>query len=130
MPRSDIDHIISWKGRRGQARIGTQLTNEVQRIGQAWAERKDTERAFVDFVPIRLITITEVFVREIVREIVDHGQPYIDRAEKIVKGAKIDFIFASNVHTQALSVGDIVAHSIPVSSHTQIISHLTALIPE
>ena len=130
MARSDVDHIISWKGRRGQARIGTTITNEVQRIAQFWSERRDSEREFIDFIPMRLVTIIEVFFREIIREIVDNGQPYIDRAEKLVRGAKIDFIFASNVHVQKLSIGDIVAHSVPFSNPTQIISYMSGLIPD
>lgn len=130
MGRSDIEHIIGWKDRRGQARIGAQLTGEVDRISRAWVERKDIEHEFRDFVPMRLVTIIEVFVREIVREIVDYGDPYIERAETLVRGAKIDFIFASNVHKQKLSIGDIVAHSISVNNPTQIISSLSSLIPD
>ena len=85
---------------------------------------------FVDFIPIRLVTIIEVFVREVVREIVDHGQPYVDRAEKLAKGAKIDFAFASNLQGQKLSIGDLVAHAISVNNLSQIIAYFDGLIPD
>ena len=130
MAKSDVDQIIEWKDRRGDSRLGMELVHEVQRLQRLWGDRTEGVVDFADFIPIRLVTIIEVFVREVVREIVDHGQPYMDRSEKLAKGAKIDFVFASNLHGQKLSIGDLVAHTISVSNPALIISYFEGLIPD
>lgn len=130
MPTSVVDQIIEWKSRRGHPRLGLELTHEIERLRREWTAGKKSAEAFSDFIPMRIATIIEVFIREIVRELVDSGSPYVERAEKLAKGARIDFLFAMNLHGQKLSIGDLVAHSLSVSSMDQIISTFEELIPD
>ncbi|MGX5849979.1 lysozyme inhibitor LprI family protein [Mesorhizobium sp. PL10] len=130
MGKSDVDQIIEWKGRRGHSRLGVELVFEVERLQRLWISRAELAPEFFDFIPMRLVTIIEVFVREVIREIVDHGQPYLERSEKLVRGAKIDFIFASTLQGQKLSIGDLVAHTISINNPTQIIASFEGLIPD
>lgn len=130
MTVDDVEQILGWKTRRGQERLGTELYYELEGIQRLWAEKGETASEFADFVPIRIVTIIEVFIREVIRELVDHGQPYVDRAERLTKGTRIDFVFASHVHSRKLSIGDIVAHSISINNPTQIISYFSILIPD
>jgi uncharacterized protein YecT (DUF1311 family) len=107
-----------------------ELSSAVECLEHAWQAMPEQATVFTDFIPMRLVTLIEVFVREVIREIVDHGSPYLDRAEKLTKGARIDFVFASNLQGQKLSIGDLVAHSISVSSPTSIIAAFEGLIPD
>ncbi len=130
MTVNEVEQILSWKNRRGQERLGAELHYEISNLRRLWEEKGEVSIDFADFIPMKLVTIIEVFIREIVRELVDYGQPYIDRAEKLTKGSRIDFIFASHVHSRKLSIGDIVAHSISVNNPTQLISYFVTLIPD
>ncbi|TPI53357.1 DUF1311 domain-containing protein [Mesorhizobium sp. B3-1-7] len=131
MAKSGIHQIIDWKDRRGPARIGFEVVSEAEQLRDRWHRKLKAEVEFSDFVPIRLVTIIEVFVREILREIVDYGQPYFDRAERFTRGgAKIDFDFLSNLQGKKISVGDLVGHSVSVNNPTQIISNFETVIPD
>jgi uncharacterized protein YecT (DUF1311 family) len=130
MTANEVEQILSWKNRRGQERLGAELHYEISGLRQLWREKSEASIEFADFVPMRLVTIIEVFIREIIRELVDYGQPYIDRAERLTKGSKIDFIFASHVHSRKLSIGDIVAHSVSVNNPTQLISYFVTLMQD
>jgi len=68
------------------------------------------------FIPIRLVTILEVFTRNWVAEIIDSGEPYTSRAAEIVKGSlKIDFALAQALVGKQVTFGELVAHDIPVN---------------
>jgi uncharacterized protein YecT (DUF1311 family) len=119
--RSMIDQILEWKQRRGRSKIGAELLWKVDDLFREWSQEGQTER-FADFVPIRLATIMEVYVRETVRELIDSDPKYVDRSEPLTKNIKFDFIMLKSLQGRRVSLGDIIAHSLPVSSLMHILS--------
>jgi uncharacterized protein YecT (DUF1311 family) len=57
------------------------------------------------------------------------GPEYFDRSEIILKETKFDFLVAKSLYGQRVTMGDIVAHSISVSSLEQIVSAYEKLLP-
>jgi hypothetical protein len=82
-----------------------------------------------DFVPIRLATIMEVYVRETVRKLIDSDPKYMDRSEPLTKNIKLDFILLKSLQGRRVSLGDIIAHSLPISSLAHILSIYGTLLP-
>lgn len=69
------------------------------------------------FIVIRLVTALEVFTRDWVRELINVGDPYLERAGDLVKGTlKIDFALARSLVGQHVTLGDLVAHDIALNS--------------
>lgn len=130
MPSNTIDQIVEWKERRGRPRLGIELSNEIERLRTEWHSAKDAAASLSDFIPCRIVTVLEVFIREAIRELVDSGSPYTERAEKLTKGTRIDFLFLINTHERNLSIGDIVAHSISTHSFDRILATFEELIPD
>ncbi|MCB8819552.1 lysozyme inhibitor LprI family protein [Microvirga rosea] len=126
---SHVEQIVDWKERRGRSRLGFELIYHLESLKHHWEKASSTVEQFSDFVPMRIATILEVFSRETVRDIIDTGSPYLDRAESLFKNVKIDFWFATNLHGRRLSLGDIIAHSISVNDITQVTSVLEKLLP-
>jgi hypothetical protein len=93
----DPKQILAWKQRRGEPRIGIELTSSIEALQGLWDTRSDKSEYLAEFIPIRLVATIEAFVREAVREIVDEGPSFLERAEKLAKGAKIDFVFAHDL---------------------------------
>ncbi len=58
----------------------------------------------IQFVPIRLITILEVFLREVIAELVDAEEISFERVDKLVKGAKINLAFGGGKRAFAAEV--------------------------
>lgn len=123
-----IDKILEWKARRGRSSFSGELLSKVDELAHAW-EKIDPDEGFADFVPVRLCTIVEVYVRETVREVVDSSPTYLDRAEPLLKNAKFDFLIAKQLHGRRVTMGDIVAHSISASDLEHIISIYETLLP-
>jgi uncharacterized protein YecT (DUF1311 family) len=97
-------------------------------LKQFWEESKNDLSNFYDFIPIRIVTIIEVFIRELVRGIIDSGSPYIERAETLFKGIKLDFAFAISLHGRKVTIGDLIANSLSINNIDQITSIIETLI--
>lgn len=91
---------------------------EVGRLGDDWAAGKGPLAGAPDFVVIRLVTLLEVFMRSRLAELIDSGAPYLERAQSLIGGSglKIDFPLAAAISGKKISLGELVAHSIPCSS--------------
>jgi len=122
--------VIDWKHRRGEPRLGMEIDALLSDLAKTWSERESNAPYMMEFIPVRVVTAIEVFVREIVRELVDHGDPYFSNAVAIVKNAKIDLFFAKNLDGQKLSVGDFIAHSISLNTFETTMGILQKLIPD
>jgi len=124
-----VEQILDWKLRRGRYEAAWSLVLDVDELGQLWGSRIGAQCILVDFYPMRLVTILEVLFRETVREIVDSDPAMLERAAKLASWIKIDLLFAANLYGQKLSVGDLIAHSLPANSLDQIVSALETLLP-
>ncbi|QGG91522.1 DUF1311 domain-containing protein [Agrobacterium sp. MA01] len=130
MAKSDIENMLEWKKRRGQSGATFTLGYDLHRLGGLWEARKDDSAAFADFIPMRLVTLIEVFTREAIRELVDAGSPYLERAETLAKGAKFDFALLAGLQGRKVSVGDLIAHTVAVNEPGRIVAYLSTLVPD
>src|SRR5882672_7208576 len=94
---------------------------DIRRLRELWdSELKDIED--VDcWIPIRLVTMLEVFLRHWVERLVDFGAPYVERASKLKLDLKFDFAIVTSVHGKLVSLGQIVGHSVPASRFDAIV---------
>ena len=129
MRRSTYQQILDWNARRGgHRRLGIEL------IGQIDALRAEADAiaghapVHLQFVPIRLVTILEVFLREVIAELVDGDEVIFERAERLVRGTKIDLAFAAHVDRRELTIGDFVAHAVSLNGTAGIMSVMDTLI--
>lgn len=129
MRRSSYEQIIDWKNRRGdQPRLGMELVAQIQTLGETAKAVADAALLYTDFVPIRLVTTIEVFLRGVIAELVNSHETYFERGEKIAKGAKIDLAFAFHVNRRELTIGDFVAHAVSLNSVESVISVMDTLL--
>src|SRR3546814_898927 len=126
--RSAAKEILERKS-RGGTQFGRISLSHIRALQHMWEKHSNTSEDFSDLIPIKMVTLLEVFVRDAIRDIVDSGQTYIERAEKLSKGARIDLLFAAHLQGQRLSIGDLVSHTISVNNVSSIISSFDALIP-
>jgi len=129
MRRPSYDHIIKWKERRGdQARPGMALVHQIDSLCSGASIEAISTSEFLQFIPIRLVTLLEVFLRDVIAELVDGGDEYFQQAEKLVKGAKFDFAFAAHVNRHELTIGDFVAHAVSLNRVDAVFSALGTLL--
>lgn len=129
MKRSSYQQIIDWNERRGdRPRLGIELVGQIETLRVDVASLAELSSTFVEFIPIRLVTTLEVFLRGVISELVNGRDEYFERGEKLAKGAKIDLAFAAHVNRRELTVGDFVAHSVSLNSVDAVLSVLDTLL--
>lgn len=129
MTRSSYHQIINWNERRGDhSRLGFELALQVDALRADATPVTELSRTFVEFVPIRLVTTMEVFLRGVIAELINGREEYFERGEKLAKGAKIDLAFAAHVNRRELTIGDFVAHAVSLNSVDSILSVLNTLL--
>src|SRR3546814_10546392 len=95
--RSAAKEILERKS-RGGTQFGRISLSHIRALQHMWEKHSNTSEVFSDLIPIKMVTLLEVFVRDAIRDIVDSGQTYIERAEKLSKGDRIDLLFAAHLH--------------------------------
>lgn len=105
-------------------------------IAQIDALHADADRVatlaspYFEFIPIRLVTTLEVFVRGVIAELVNGGQQYFERGVRLAKNAKIDLAFAAHVDRRELTVGDFIAHAVSINNIEAVFSNFDTLFGE
>lgn len=131
MRRSSYQQIIDWNERLGDhPRLGMELVAQIDAMLTDVNTVAAVASTFVEFVPIRLVTTLEVFLRGVIAELVNGGQQYFERAERLAKGSKIDLTFAAHVDRRELTIGDFVAHAVSLNSIEAIVSSLDTLLDD
>lgn len=129
MRRSSYQQIIDWNQRRGDhPRLGMELVAQIDALHADVDPVAALASPFVEFVPIRLVTTLEVFLRGVIAELVNGGQQYFERGERLAKGSKIDLTFAAHVDRRELTIGDFVAHAVSLNSIEAVVSSLDTLL--
>jgi hypothetical protein len=112
--------ILALKMRRGDSH-STQIFSELGRLQTLWTELSSHQAASLsNYVPMRLVTLIEVFVRDSIRALVDYDDRYVKSAEKLLKSVKFDYELVVGLVGRNITLGDLVAHSISTNQPDQI----------
>jgi hypothetical protein len=111
-------------------RSGEMSTDGIDELLNRWNLTSKSLDGFTDFYPMRAVTLLEVFTRDWLGKLVDHGTPYVERAEKLMEksSAKLDFPVALALQGKRFSLGDLVAHSVPLNQFEQHSSAFSVLL--
>jgi hypothetical protein len=122
MARSPIE-IIAALARGPHHRFGHY---EISALKTEWERSRGTTQAFMDFVPIRLVTILEATIRAVVTEAVNHGDPYASRAISLIakwpSKVLVDALVA--IKDKRLTLGDLISHGFSSGRVSEIVSTL------
>jgi hypothetical protein len=98
-------------------------------LQKRWEVSASDPNATPDFFVIRTVTFLEVLARAWIAQLVDYGPPYVENAIPLAKNhLKFDFELVRAIQGRTITLGDIVAHSVPVNSFPQLIGHFGTLI--
>jgi uncharacterized protein YecT (DUF1311 family) len=94
---------------------------------EQWESTAKGEKCLTDYYVIRSVTILEVFTRRQISALIDHAREYAERAVELSKHFKIDFAIVRGIQGRTITLGDIVAHSIPLNSYGQVVGYFEIL---
>lgn len=100
----------------------------LESLQRDWQKNRDTPGCAPDFFVIRAVTLLEVFTRRNLADTTDHDRIFTDRAIEFSKHVKIDFALVRDIQGKTITLGDILAHSVPVNSFGQIVGYFETLL--
>ena len=124
--KPQITNIRSSAERRGPDSPTQRLMSQLSELHSLWKQEHDHQ--FLDFFPTRIVTIVEVYIKSIIKELVDTGTPYLDRCGPIMKPINIDIDYLAAISGKLITVGDLVSHTVSINNFEQIISNLTTIL--
>jgi uncharacterized protein YecT (DUF1311 family) len=100
----------------------------IESLQRDWQKNRDKPGATPDFYVIRAVTLMEVFTRRNLADTIDHDRTFTDRAIEFSKHVKIDFALVKDIQGKTITLGDILAHSVPVNSFGQVVGYFETLL--
>src|SRR5579863_9344675 len=104
----------------------------IRNLQRDWERSQEAAKPFMDFIPIRLVTIIETSVREAVVRAVDHGEPYTSRGLSLIAKSPAkavgDTLLA--IKKQRITLGHLASFGFPVGRMDEIIGALTTIFGE
>jgi uncharacterized protein YecT (DUF1311 family) len=126
MARDRVSELMSIKERAGRD-FSPPSEYDLTQLEITWHEKLKGISPADELVPIRIVTILEVFGRRWIGKLINFGAPYVERAAKLKVDVKYDFAIASSLQGGAVTLGDVVAHSVSLNAFEQYIAVFSAL---
>ena len=112
---------------RGRSPVRGEIA--IEDLRRDWERAGSAAQPFLDFVPIRLVTILENSVREVIGQAVDYGQPYASRGLTLIARfpAKAIVDTLPLMREERITLGDLASHGFSTGRMDEIIGALTTI---
>jgi hypothetical protein len=117
-----LQDILKIQSRARSRHIG--FSHDIQELQSLWDAKIASLDDFTDFIPVRLVTLLENAIRVAVKQLVDFGTPFSGRGINILARGSIkdSATLLAAIHTDQVSLGNLVAHSISTNDVGNVIS--------
>ena len=126
--RDIIQEIADVRQRRRFGSAMSELPLRLFALEQAFKKHDEAESELTRYFPVALIACVEGYFRMAIKDLIDAGEPYLTNAEKPASSIKLDFSVLRAVHGKAITVGELVAHSVQLSRLDHIETALSNLL--
>lgn len=126
--RDIIEEIAQVRHRRSFGIAMVELPIRLLALERAFREHDQKNKELTRYFPVALIACVEGYFRLAIKELIDAGEPYITNAERPASSIKLDFAVVRAIHGKAVTVGELVGHSVPLSRLEHIESSMSSLL--
>ncbi len=124
-----LAEIMATWARRHSAWTAERALSDLQRD---WENAGDAARPFMDFIPIRLVTILETSVRDVVARAVDSGEPFASRGLSLIAKFPTKSIVDSlpAIKEDRITLGALVSHAFSAGRMDEVFGSLRIVFGE
>jgi hypothetical protein len=126
--RDIIQEIADVRQRRRFGSAMAELPLRLFSLEHAFKKHDKSEKEVIRYFPVALIACVEGYFRMAIKDLIDAGEPFLSNAEKPASSLKLDFSVLRAVHGKAITVGELVAHAVPLSRLEHIESALSSVV--
>lgn len=126
--RDIIKEIAEARRRRRFDLPKAELVFRLFELERAFEDHDQRNAELTRYFPVALVACIEGYFRLAIKELIDAGEPYLTNAERLASSMKLDFRVVRAIHSKAVTVGELIAHSVPLSSLGHIESSMSSLL--
>lgn len=126
--RDIIQEIENVRKRRLHTSAMAELPLRLFALENAFKNRDPSQTELIRYFPVALIACIEGYFRAAIKDLIDSGEPYLTNSENLGASLKIDFALLRAVHGKAITVGELVAHGLPMSRLEHVDGALTGVL--
>ena len=123
-----INDIFAKQERRKTNLTSAEVYLRLTLLEYSYDYRNTEDKELLKYFPIAIVACLETFFRLSIKQIIDFGEPYLSNAESILPKTNIGFDVLKGLHGDAITIGDVISHSISVSNLGHIVSNLNNLL--
>lgn len=90
-------------------------------------DRSKYENEIAKYLPVGVIACLEGYFRLVISELIDYGPPYSDRVG-VLDDLRFDVSIVRAIHGRSVSLGEFIAHMLPLNSVEDVNRHMSALL--
>lgn len=129
MPKRDyVGEIAKLRSRtKWDSPLGD-VSIRLSQIENAFASRDRMPVEMLRYFPVAIVACLEAYCRAEIREVVDHGSPFTDRAAKLdTSKSSFDIELLRAIGTKAVTLGELTAHLLPLNNLADVNRHFSVL---
>jgi uncharacterized protein YecT (DUF1311 family) len=123
-----IEEIANVRGRRQFGSAMAELPFRLFDLEHSFKEYDKANTEIIRYFPVALIACLEGYFRMVIRELVDAGEPFLSNVEKPALSIKLDFAALRAIHGKEITVGELIAHALPLSRLEHVEGALSSLL--
>ena len=126
--RDIAKEIMEISSRRPSGNFYIELETRLSYLKKIYENRKNMEKELWRYFPISIVSCSEAFFRHAIKKLIDAGEPYLTNSKGLLDSRKTDFGILKALHGRSITIGDIVAHLVPINSLDQISKVMSGLL--
>jgi hypothetical protein len=126
--RDFISEIIEIRERRNSNSSYSETFSRLNSLNNAFNILPINDNELLKYFPIALVAAMEGGFRVMLTELIDHGSPFLDNCDKLLKNQKISFELIKALHGQRVSVGEFFSHVVSINKLPDINSIISTVI--
>ena len=119
-----VDELLAIRQRRKTNLPSFEIYFRLIWLEYAYENRDKSNKEMLRYFPIAIIACIETFFRLTIKQLIDHGEPYLTNSQSIMPKTNVGFEILKALHGQKVTIGDIISHSISLSSFEHIVSNV------
>lgn len=125
--RDYIKEILEIQTRTGEKSSYLNVLLRIREVKDLIEYSEKIPREVLRYCPVGLVACMEAYFRSVVKELINAGTPFQERASKLER-INFNYETVAAIHGHTISLGDLISHLIPINNKQDINSCMSVLL--
>lgn len=125
--RDIIHEILAIQQRQRFGNAQAEVFVRLSDITSSFKKRNSSDQELLRYYPVALVACIESAIRLLIKELIDFGPPFTERAAKLAATIKFDYDVVNAFQGKTISIGDFLSHALRINNLSDIQTHMSDL---